>query len=204
MMRLPLIKATLIFLLLSFSLQTQAMEPREIIQQSAHEVLTKINANRADYEANPEKLIQLVDDVLMPWFDDVYAARLILGRHGRGVPADKIQLFASAMQDLLVERYASSMLGFKSKDQLEVLKLRGKNTEKLTRVRARIALANNQWVPVEYSFHKVGDMWKMFDVTAEGISYIITYRNQIGPMVQADGIDAVIENLRSGSVKLKD
>ncbi len=203
-MKLPLIKAILICLLLSFSLQTQAMEPREIIQQSAHEVLTKINANRADYEANPEKLIQLVDDVLMPWFDDVYAARLILGRHGRGVPAEKIQLFASAMQDLLVERYASSMLSFVSKDQLEVLKLRGKNTEKLTRVRARIALANNQWVPVEYSFHKVGDMWKMFDVTAEGISYIITYRNQIGPMVQADGIDAVIENLRSGSVKLKD
>ncbi|MCF6226570.1 MAG: ABC transporter substrate-binding protein [Xanthomonadales bacterium] len=203
-MKSPLIKATLIFLLLSFSLQTQAMEPREIIQQSAHEVLTKINANRADYEANPEKLIQLVDDVLMPWFDDVYAAKLILGRHGRGVPAEKIQLFASAMQDLLVERYANSMLGFVSKDQLEVLKLRGKNTEKLTRVRARIALANNQWVPVEYSFHKVGDMWKMFDVTAEGISYIITYRNQIGPMVQADGIDAVIENLRSGSVKLKD
>lgn len=203
-MRLPLIKTILICLLLSFSLQTQAMEPREIIQQSAHEVLTKINANRADYEANPEKLIQLVDDVLMPWFDDVYAARLILGRHGRGVPAEKIQLFASAMQDLLVERYANSMLGFVSKDQLEVLKLRGKNTEKLTRVRARIALANNQWVPVEYSFHKVGDMWKMFDVTAEGISYIITYRNQIGPMVQADGIDAVIENLRSGSVKLKD
>lgn len=204
MMRLPLIKSILILLLLSFSLQTQAMEPREIIQQSAHEVLTKINANRADYEANPEKLIQLVNDVLMPWFDDVYAARLILGRHGRGVPAEKIQLFASAMQDLLVDRYANSMLRFKSKDQLEVLKLRGKNTEKLTRVRARIALANNQWVPVEYSFHKVEGMWKMFDVTAEGISYIITYRNQIGPMVQADGIDAVIENLRSGSVKLKD
>lgn len=204
MMKLRLINTFLFGFLLSFSLQTQAMEPREIIQQSAHEVLSEINANRADYEAHPGKLIQLIDDVLMPWFDDVYAARLILGRHGRGVPAEKIQLFASAMQDLLVERYANSMLRFISKDQLEILELRGKNTEKLTRVRARIALANKQWVPVEYSFHKVGDMWKMFDVTAEGISYIITYRNQIGPMVQANGIDAVTENLRSGRVNLKD
>jgi len=203
-MKIPLIKTAVICLLLGFSLQAQAIEPREIIQQSAHEVLSEINANRADYEAHPEKLIALVDDVLMPWFDDIYAAKLILGRHGRGVPADKIQLFATAMQDLLVERYANSMLRFISNDQLEVLALRGKNTEKLTRVRARIALANNQWVPVEYSFHKVGDIWKMFDVTAEGISYIITYRNQIGPMVQADGLDAVIENLRSGNVKLKD
>ena len=199
-----LFKIFLLSLLLSFNLQAMAMEPREIIQESAHEILENINANRDDYEANPEKLIQLVNDVLMPWFDDIYAARLILGRYGRGVPEEKIQAFATAMQDLLVERYANSMLRFKSKDQLDVLALRGKNTEKLTRVRARIALDNNQWIPVEYSFHKVGDMWKMFDVTAEGISYIITYRNQIGPMVQADGLDAVTEKLRSGKIKLKE
>lgn len=203
MMR-SLFKIFLLSLLLSFNLQAMAMEPREIIQESAHEILENINANRDDYEANPEKLIQLVNDVLMPWFDDIYAARLILGRYGRGVPEEKIQAFATAMQDLLVERYANSMLRFKSKDQLDVLALRGKNTEKLTRVRARIALDNNQWIPVEYSFHKVGDMWKMFDVTAEGISYIITYRNQIGPMVQADGLDAVTEKLRSGKIKLKE
>jgi len=201
-MKPAIIKTFLLTLLFAFSLPAMAMEPRDIIQDSAHDIFDTINSNRADYEAHPEKLVQLVDNVLMPWFDDIYAARLILGRHGRGVPEEKIQAFATAMQDLLVQRYANSMLRFKSKDQLQVLELRGKNTEKLTRVRARIAMDNNQWIPVEYSFHKVGDMWKLFDVTAEGISYIITYRNQIGPMVQADGLDAVTESLRSGNVEL--
>ncbi|MBE9549546.1 MAG: ABC transporter substrate-binding protein [Proteobacteria bacterium] len=203
-MQSAIVKTIFLTLLLAFSLPATAMEPRDIIQDSAHDIFDIINTNRADYEAHPEKLVQLVNDILMPWFDDIYAARLILGRHGRGVPADKIQAFASAMQDLLVQRYANSMLRFKSKDQLQVLKLRGTNTDKLTRVRARIAMDNNQWIPVEYSFHKVGDMWKLFDVTAEGISYIITYRNQIGPMVQADGLDAVTESLRSGTVELAD
>lgn len=203
-MQSAIVKTIFLTLLLAFSLPATAMEPRDIIQDSAHDIFDIINTNRADYEAHPEKLVQLVNDILMPWFDDIYAARLILGRHGRGVPADKIQAFASAMQDLLVQRYANSMLRFKSKDQLQVLELRGTNTDKLTRVRARIAMDNNQWIPVEYSFHKVGDMWKLFDVTAEGISYIITYRNQIGQMVQADGLDAVTESLRSGTVELAD
>jgi len=196
---------TLLFsFMLIFSLNAMAMGPRAIIQDTAHEVLQKLNSDRADYEAHPEKLIQLVNDTLMPWFDKTYAGRLILGRFGRGVSPEKIEAFAMAMQDLLVERYANSMLRFQSEDQLEVMELRGKNTDKLTRVRSRIALGDGKWIPVEYSFHKVGDMWKLFDVTAEGISYIITYRNQIGPMVQADGVDAVTERLRSGKIKLAD
>ena len=198
------IKPTLLGLLLIFSLPVMAMGPREIIQDSAQQILETINTNRADYEAHPDKLIQLVNDVLMPKFDGIYAARLILGRYGRGVAEEKLEVFANAMQDLLVERYSNSMLRFKSDDQLEVLELRGNNTDKLTRVRARIALDNNQWIPVEYSFHKVEEDWKLFDVTAEGISYIITYRNQIGPMVRADGLDSVIENLRSGKIALAD
>lgn len=201
-MKTPLFKYLILALILSCSQQAVAMEPREIVQQSAHKILEDINTNRADYEAHPEKLTALINNELMPWFDNIYAARLILGRYGRGVPAEKIQTFASAMQELLVKRYASSMLSFKSQDQMQVHALRGKNTDKLTRVRTRIALGNSQWVPVEYSFHKSNDEWKLFDVTAEGISYIITYRNQIGPMVQVDGLDAVISSLQSGEVEM--
>ena len=188
--------------LLFFSAPVSAAEPFDIIVDTANLIFTDINTNYDDYEAHPEKLEQLVKETLLPVFDNIYAARLILGRQGRGVSDEKLAEFATAMQNLLVSRYAQSMLSLAGKNQPEVLPMRGNNTDKLTRVRTRVALGNGKWAPVDYSFRKTEQGWKVFDMTAEGISYIMTYRNQIGPMVQADGIDAVINKLSSGKIKL--
>jgi phospholipid transport system substrate-binding protein len=57
---------------------------------------------------------------------------------------------------------------------------------------------------VDYAFHKTDKGWKVFDVTVEGISYVITFRNQISPRVQADGIDKVTADIVAGNVELDD
>lgn len=80
--------------------------------------------------------------------------------------------------------------------------MKGKNSEKLTRVRTRIRLEEGGFAPVDYAFHKTDQGWKAFDVTVEGISYVITFRNQIAPRVEADGIDAVTEQILAGTIKL--
>lgn len=189
--------------LLFFSTAIQAAEPFDIIVDTTDQIFTDITTNRIDYEAHPEKLEALVNQTLLPVFDDFYAARLILGRQGRGLSDEKIAEFAATMRELLVSRYARSMLSLVGKQQPEVLPMRGKNSDKLTRVRTRVNLGNGKWAPIDYSFHKTEQGWKVFDMTAEGISYIMTYRNQIGPMVQADGLDAVIEKLRNGKILLQ-
>ena len=69
-------------------------------------------------------------------------------------------------------------------------------------MQTRIKLESGSYAPVDYAFHKTGQGWKAFDVSVEGISYIITYRNQFGPQIQKDGLDAVIAKLQSGEVEL--
>ena len=83
-----------------------------------------------------------------------------------------------------------------------MLPQRGDLNEKLTRVRTRVKLPKGGEAPVDYAFHKTADGWKAFDVIVEGISYVTTYRNQIMPDVQANGIDAVIARLDSGQFEL--
>ncbi len=85
---------------------------------------------------------------------------------------------------------------------MTVLPQRGDLNEKMTRVRTRVALPKGGEAPVDYIFHKTPDGWKAFDVIVEGISYVTTYRNQIMPEVQANGIDSVIERLNSGQLEL--
>jgi phospholipid transport system substrate-binding protein len=145
-----------------------------------------------------------VREELLPLLDLQYSARLILGKSGRGVNQEQLEAFSAAMSDVLVSRYADGLLEFKSDQQIEVLPMRGKNTEKLTRVKTRIKLENGGFAPVDYAFRKTEEGWKAFDVTVEGISYIITFRNQISPRVEADGIDKVTEEIRTGNLKIDD
>ncbi len=108
------------------------------------------------------------------------------------------------MSYVLTNRYADGLLQFKSDNQMKIMPMRGTNTEKLTRVRTRVMLTNGGYAPVDYAFRKTENGWKAFDVTVEGISYIITFRNQIGPRVQADGIDKVTDDLIAGTLSIHD
>jgi phospholipid transport system substrate-binding protein len=177
-------------------------DPFTIIEQTTTQMLETLDEQREEFTANPEQLRTVVREDLLPLLDLEYSARLILGRAGRDVKPEQLDAFSQAMSNVLVNRYADGLLEFRSDKQIEVLPMKGKNTEKLTRVRTRIKLENGGFAPVDYAFRKTEQGWKAFDVTVEGISYIITFRNQISPRVATDGIEKVTQEILAGNIKL--
>ena len=186
------------------SLEAGGGDPVGIVKQTAGSILETLDGRRAEFEAQPELLREVVRSDLLPLIDLEYSARLILGKTGRGVSAEQLQAFSDAMSHVLINRYSDGLLEFRSNEQLEVMPMKGKNTEKLSRVRTRVKLQNGGFAPVDYAFHKTPDGWKAFDVTVEGISYVITFRNQIVPRVEADGIDKVTADILAGNVPLNE
>ena len=182
--------------------QTQADDPVSLVEGITGKIFADVTENIDEYTANPEALDELVRRDLMPLLDIKYSARLILGRAGRGLGKEKIDEFADCMSNLLISRYSKGLLTFSSNIKLNVLPQRGDLNEKLTRVRTRVTLPEGGEAPVDYAFHKTPEGWKAFDVVIEGISYVTTYRNQIMPEVQANGIDSVIKRLNTGQMQL--
>jgi phospholipid transport system substrate-binding protein len=183
--------------------QVNAEQPDQMITRAAGKILTKIDANYDAYSADPSLLAQVIRDDLIPLLDMNYAARLILGRSGRSASDQQIDAFTQAMSNLLVDRYSSGLMNFRSEEQLEVLPVRGELNERATRVRTRVKLNDGGYAPVDYVFRKTADGWKAFDVIIEGISYVSTYRNQIIPEVESNGLDSVIQRLNSGELQLE-
>lgn len=177
-------------------------DPGTIITQAISRILAVLDSRRAEFTENPELLNAVVKEHMLPVIDEVYSGRLVLGRAGRSVSKEQLLAFSTALSNVLVNRYAKSLIGFSSENQIEVLPLKGKNTDKMTRVRTKIKLTRGGFVPVDYAFHKTDEGWKAFDVTVEGISYVLTFRNQIVPRVQAEGIDKVTADIIAGSVSL--
>lgn len=200
--RVLLILSLALILSSGLSAQTQADDPVALVERITGQIFADVTENLEEYTANPEALEDLVRKDLMPLLDIDYSARLILGRAGRGLSKEKIDEFAISMTNLLIDRYSKGLLEFSSKIKLQVLPQRGDLNPKLTRVRTRVSLPEGGEAPVDYAFHKTPEGWKAFDVVVEGISYITTYRNQIMPEVQADGIDSVIERLSTGQMEL--
>ncbi len=194
--------------ILSFNLQadTAAKDPASLIEGSISNIFTQVIENYEHYKSDPAALQTLVRTDLIPLLDVPYSARLILGRAGRGIPREKVDAFAEAVVNLLIDRYSQGLLHFSESESVKVTVLpqRGALNEKLTRVRTRVSLPKGGEAPIDYAFHKTANGWQAFDVIVEGISYVTTFRNQIMPEVQANGIDSVIARLNAGDLELTD
>ena len=177
-------------------------DPMTIIEQATTHILQTLDSRREEFTANPQLLRDVVREDLLPLIDLEYSARLILGRSGRGVSPEQLGAFSEAMSSVLINRYADGLIEFRSDEQVDVLPMKGNNTDKLTRIRTRIKLDNGGYAPVDYAFRKTDAGWKAFDVTVEGISYVITFRNQISPRVETEGIDKVTQDILAGNLKI--
>lgn len=197
-----MIRALMLATALVVSLPALAQEPREIVSNNTERVVEMIEENRSHYEENPDALREDIREILMPTIDIVYSARLVLGSHGRGLDEEQIEAFAEALGDQLLNRYATALLEYDLRDRFEILPERGENTERMTRVRTRIKLEGSNRAPMDYVFRKNDGSWQVFDVIVEGISYVSTFRNQIGEEIRRDGFDKMLERLESGEVEL--
>ena len=64
-------------------------------------------------------------------------------------------------------------------------------------VRTEVRRANGDKVPVNFTLHATETGWKAWDVVIEGVSYVKSFRTDIGAEVQQKGLDEVITRLEA-------
>ncbi|MDX1460246.1 MAG: ABC transporter substrate-binding protein [Xanthomonadales bacterium] len=175
-------------------------DPSPLISETAGSIFDKINGRREEIRDDPKIAEDIVKQDLLPLMDIEYSARLILGRDARKATPEQLRAFAEAMNSQLISKYAAGLLEFRSKEQIEVMDLKGDLNPRATRVKTRVKLESGGHALVDYVFRMTDEGWKVFDVVVEGISYIVSFQGQIRPEVQAHGLDAVIRRLNSGEL----
>ena len=173
-----------------------------MIAKAAENIFDQINDQRDAIKNDPAIAENIVRTDLLPLMDMTYSARLILGREARRASPEQLNDFSVAMCDQLLKRYAAGLLEFRSKEQNEILQMRGTINPKATRVKTRFRLDSGGYALVDYVFRMTDEGWKVFDVVVEGISYIVSFQSQIKQEVRANGLDAVIKRLSSGELDL--
>jgi phospholipid transport system substrate-binding protein len=174
--------------------------PSELVLENSQRVLSTLDKRRAEFTANRAALREFITTEFNTMFDRDYAARQVLGRHGRGASEADIKLFSDALADNLMQRYGSSLLDFNTR-----LQVRLKSETPLPRgigvkVSSEYLRQGGEPIPVDYLMRKTGTSWKVFDVMVEGVSYVQTFRQQFDAELSRKSIRQVATELRQGQI----
>jgi phospholipid transport system substrate-binding protein len=175
--------------------------PSEMVLDNSRRVLATIEKRRTEFTKNRVALRQFIDSEFNSMFDRDYAARQVLGRHGRGAADADVKLFADALADNLMQRYGSSLIDFNTE-----LRVRVKSETPLPRglgvkVSSELLRSGGEPIPVDYLMRRSGSSWKVFDVMVEGVSFVQTFRQQFDNELQRKSIRQVTADLRSGQLQ---
>jgi phospholipid transport system substrate-binding protein len=164
-------------------------------------ILTSLQQRRTEFRANPAVLREFINSELNKTFDRDYAARLVLGVHGRGASDADVKLFADAMADNLMQRYGSALLEIQGKPTFRLKNESPLPGNRGVRVSTELIRAGNEPTPVDYLMRNVNGQWKIFDVMIEGISYVQTFKTQFDAPLRQKSIQQVATELRNGSMQ---
>ncbi len=175
--------------------------PSQLVLDNSTRVLATLEKRRAEFTANRGALRQFINSEFNQMFDRDYAARQVLGRHGRDASDADVKLFADALAESLMQRYGSSLLDFNTR-----LRVRVKSETTLPRglgvkVSSEFLRSGGDAIPVDYLMRRSGGQWKVFDVIVEGVSFVQTFRQQFDAELQRKTIPQVAAELRSGQLQ---
>jgi phospholipid transport system substrate-binding protein len=181
---------------------TQESSPSDVIQTAANGLLNALNADRQAYRNNPAKVQALVDQYILPHVDTQFSAQLVLGKYWRTATPQQRDRFIKAFYHSMLNNYGTAIVEFTS-NTLKVYPTRVKAGSQNATVRTEMARTSGPPVNVNYYMHMTPDGWKAWDVVIDGVSYVMSYRQDFGSQIARQGgnaaaIDSVIDRLESG------
>lgn len=177
-------------------------EPQEVVISTVDSVIARVNAERALLEASPEKIYEVINDLILPNFDFLNMSKWVLGRQWGKATAQQRAVFAEEFKTLLVRTYAKALLGFTNEKVVYLETITGSKPN-IVMVKTEIRSdASPNSTPVNYTMHISGGDWKVVNVAFEGVSLVETYRKSFASEIRNNGLASLIQKLTDKNEKL--
>ena len=173
-----------------------AMQPDVLVRTTTDKIMNLLRTNHALYEKDNKKLREMVYAEILPHFDFTAMSKLVLGRHWRDATDKQREAFTGEFRDLLVRTYSTALLKYSDQD-IVYLPYRGRPEDRSTTVSVEIRqkAVGVAPIPMQYSFFNRDNVWKVYDVTIDGISLVTNYRSTYSEKIKNQGLDALIADL---------
>ncbi|EPS4453594.1 ABC transporter substrate-binding protein [Vibrio parahaemolyticus] len=194
-------------LLLSFSVVLTAFgvgaaevdktQPYQMMKQVAEVTFARLKAEQPKIKQDPNLLKVIVEQELMPYVNDRYAALKLLGPNLKGAKREDVLEFVDSFRAYLIASYAQVLTQY-SDQQIEFgPEPKLDDSKRITSIKVEIIDAPRPNIKLEFKLRKDNktDEWEAFDMVAEGISLLSSKQSEWNTKIRQDGILAVAQDL---------
>lgn len=184
-----------LFLLFSLALASTARaaeQPSDFVSRIGHQataIITDANLSRGDRQ-------RAFQHMLHDYFDVELIGRFVLGRHWRSATPDERRAFLATFEAYVLTTYSRKLESYAG-ETLEVGRAQDKGRHGVI---VPSVLHRPQGAPltVHWRLRQVGDSWRVFDIVVEGVSMVVTHRNEIDTVLrQSGGFAGLLDSLRA-------
>ena len=194
---------SILVMLFVFSGPVQAIQaPQDLVADTTDKITSVLRIEQDKIKANPNRLYEVVDEVVLPHFDFNRMSSWVLGKYWRKANEKEREQFTQEFRVLLVRTYAKALNDNYDKkiDMLPVvMRKEGKEATVKTEVKQEAGFP----IPIDYKMYIKDDAWKVYDVSVDGISLVANYRTSFAKEIRKDGLPKLIATLADRNKQAK-
>lgn len=167
--------------------------PYTMLAQVSELTFSRINSEKILIKENKKHLETIVEQEMLPYVDYKYAAYKVIGQHLSKTTKQQRTRFVAAFKVYLLATYAQALTNYDDQVVKVEPSKKIKNNEKFVTVKVLITSPDNKNIQLQFQTRKLknGVEWRVYDMTAEGVSLLSTKKSELGGLIRTQGIDAV-------------
>lgn len=142
---------------------------------------------------------------VLPISDMSIMSRLMLGKHWRNANELQKKRFTAAMTKQLINMYAVFLIDTDANVKFEIKRISKQEGKRATKYTVHSKVTTTAPVDVMFKIYKrPGRDWKIVDVSIEGISLVLNWRNTLNNLIKTPAdLNAVITKLENKTLEAK-
>ena len=182
-------------LALAFSVLAFAQEkPEDLVRKVTEDVLAAIKSDKALQAGDREKALALAEQKVLPHVDFAEATKLAVGRAWSNATPEQQKKLVDSFRAMLVRIYANAIEAYRGQTmRVQPVSTPAGATE--VTVRNQYIRPGQTPVAVDYAMRKTPEGWKIYDITVEGMSLVLTYRAEFEQVTRQSGVEGLLKRL---------
>ncbi|MGQ0562661.1 MAG: MlaC/ttg2D family ABC transporter substrate-binding protein, partial [Gemmatimonadota bacterium] len=172
----------------------QELKPEDLVKRVTEDVLAAIKSDKALQAGDRQKALALAEQKVMPHIDFAEATKLAVGRAWSSATPEQQKKLVDEFRAMLVRIYSNAIDVYRGQTmRVQPVNTPAGATE--TAVRNQYIRPGQPPVSVDYAMRKTPEGWKIYDITVEGMSLVLTYRGEFEQVMRQSGVEGLLKRL---------
>ena len=177
-------------------------DPVAVISTVSDEILAHLETEAERIRSDPDYLLHLIDELLVPHIDQRTIARRVLDKHWQNASETQRDQFTVEFRRYMARFYAQVFCEYAGEEiSIDHSALTQSEDGEQVVVKAEITPPGGECVDVRYRLRTIGETWKVYDIIIDGVSLVDTNRSQFDHLIDRDGLDHVIASMVERNAK---